>query len=896
MFPGSGQLSDPAVDAAFISPRDRTVTAFTSWERGGTALGDNSSGLNVRNWLFTADPATGEVYVGAPDDDIDDALLYTIDPLPVEVAGSFDLDMRYVLAWRDVDGNSFLRWYDTSAYTNLALPALTHSLKLAIDDVRDHAVALGGVDTLLAYIRGNRMYYRLLRDDFDTEYYDGAQADGFSTLYQIGMNTLFRFQFQRSGAAPDESAPLSYKQAANRAGYFAGFDAAGGAAAMYSVQTTGQTGAPGPSTSATKLVVTESGQTIFLRSPDGDWQHLEYEIELQFYEDKVQHRATRTLVFSIDANGAIRRTAGSSSGEAVPRIVEVGEGTASYTATVFLSEAGQGVTFHLVAAATLPTGGQFTPTWATGDFAASETPDGEIAFLNYGAFAVLYPADPAGSYTARSNSTRLRWAAGTLPEALRPVATRVAPCTVSRNGVALAGQAQLNTDGSAEFWPWREDTSLVVLGAFQKSSPETRYTKGFPADWQLVYTKVGVSTLAPTPILSSLSPDPIARFDTGVTLTLTGSGFRASTVVYLNDVEQTTTVNSNTELEIELSDTLLESAGTLTLSAFTPEQLGGFSNELTVDVENPEPVISSLTPDNVDEDLGDLELTVTGTGFVPDSEVFFDGNAVTTEYVDDTELTATVPGALLVDPDDYDVEVVNAAPGGGTSNAETFTVNDVIVDPDFANVVTLLHLDGADASTTITDVIGKTWTAVNNAQIDDAQTHFSTNTLLESAASDYVSTASHADFGYGTGDFTIEFFARPSNVATNERIWWDQRTSGNQVVPTITVLTTGAIRYFTAGAQRIISSAGTIAINTWYHVALCRASGTTRLFVNGTQVGSNYTDGNNYITSPCIFGQAGDSLAGAFGFVGHLNELRVTKGVARYTGTFTPPSAPFPNS
>lgn len=218
-------------------------------------------------------------------------------------------------------------------------------------------------------------------------------------------------------------------------------------------------------------------------------------------------------------------------------------------------------------------------------------------------------------------------------------------------------------------------------------------------------------------------------------------------------------------------------------------------------------------------------------------------------------------------------------------------------DPHFASVVTLLHFNGADASTTITDVKGKTWTATGTAAIDTDQSVFGGSSLIDPTDTSRVSTGSSADFGYGTGDFTIEFWARPSDVS-NLRILYDQRADGvsNAPRPAIYIFGSGDLRYFVSNADRITAPAATLVVNTWHHIAISRVSGNTRLFVNGTQRGSTFADTTNYETSLAVLGQAGSNLAGIFGFVGHFDDLRVTKGVGRYSATFTPPGGQFPDA
>ena len=145
-------------------------------------------------------------------------------------------------------------------------------------------------------------------------------------------------------------------------------------------------------------------------------------------------------------------------------------------------------------------------------------------------------------------------------------------------------------------------------------------------------------------------------------------------------------------------------------------------------------------------------------------------------------------------------------------------------------------------------------------------------------------------FGYGTADFTIEFWVNIADTA--QRTIFSHLTSGSgDTAPHIYYENASGIRYYTIGANRINGSA--LVVGTWYHIALCRSSGSTRLFIDGVQSGSTYVDTNNYGTAKaCIVGDYNVPPSGGSTFNGHIQDIRITK-LARYTGTFTPPVRTF---
>jgi len=154
---------------------------------------------------------------------------------------------------------------------------------------------------------------------------------------------------------------------------------------------------------------------------------------------------------------------------------------------------------------------------------------------------------------------------------------------------------------------------------------------------------------------------------------------------------------------------------------------------------------------------------------------------------------------------------------------------------------------------------------------------------------DSLTQATNTSYGFGTGNFTIEFWLYLNS--TGLQTVYSHLTSASSTNPHIYV--SGSIRYYTASADRITGSS----LNTsqWYHIALSRASGSTRLFINGTQSGSTYTDGNDYgSTAPLGIGTYwdGGSPVTSNTLFGYMSNLRVVKGSAVYTSTFTPPTAP----
>jgi hypothetical protein len=216
------------------------------------------------------------------------------------------------------------------------------------------------------------------------------------------------------------------------------------------------------------------------------------------------------------------------------------------------------------------------------------------------------------------------------------------------------------------------------------------------------------------------------------------------------------------------------------------------------------------------------------------------------------------------------------------------------VDLSRSNVSLLLHGDGTNGSTTIIDSspTPKTVTA-NNAQISTAQSKFGGSSILLTGSSSALRLARQVAFDFGTADFTIELWLYPTSVASNSNIW-SQRTSASNGISFR--LTASKLNFFydNLGTGNF-SGATSLLNNTWQHVALTRQGNNFKLWLDGQLDGTSAAISAD-VTST-IDPKVG-ATAGTFNvevYSGYIDDLRITKGIARYTANFTPPTAPFPD-
>lgn len=179
----------------------------------------------------------------------------------------------------------------------------------------------------------------------------------------------------------------------------------------------------------------------------------------------------------------------------------------------------------------------------------------------------------------------------------------------------------------------------------------------------------------PVPTTTALSPSSKNAGDGAFTLTVDGTNFLGNSVVRLNGANRATTYVSPTQLTATIPSSDLVTGTTYTVTVFNASPGGGSSNGQTLSVLNPFPTLSAISPSA--KLVGDTAFTMnlTGTNFVSSSIVRWNGSNRTTTFINSTQLLAEIPATDLSVTGTFNVTVLNATPGGGTSTAKTFTVS-----------------------------------------------------------------------------------------------------------------------------------------------------------------------------------------------------------------------------
>lgn len=185
-------------------------------------------------------------------------------------------------------------------------------------------------------------------------------------------------------------------------------------------------------------------------------------------------------------------------------------------------------------------------------------------------------------------------------------------------------------------------------------------------------------TTSPTPVIASLSPSQtVATLANGapVTLVINGTGFVSSSTAAINGTNLATTFENSTQILTSIPASNLLVTGPLPITVVNPPPGGGASRSFPLQVVNPAPTISAVSPATAQAGASGITLSVTGTGMVTGSVVLINGAQHATVVAGTTSLATQLAAADLVNGAIDQVQVFNPGPGGGTSGILTFAVN-----------------------------------------------------------------------------------------------------------------------------------------------------------------------------------------------------------------------------
>jgi hypothetical protein len=191
-----------------------------------------------------------------------------------------------------------------------------------------------------------------------------------------------------------------------------------------------------------------------------------------------------------------------------------------------------------------------------------------------------------------------------------------------------------------------------------------------------------------------------------------------------------------------------------------------------------------------------------------------------------------------------------------------------------------------------------------SAQVSTSVVKYGTGSIYLNGVNSYLFGPNTPDLNFGSGNFTIEGWFYSISVATNGLIskWTD---GGNQRGWKLDTQSAGTMTFYysTTGSDFpvVTFSGASLDANTWTHLALVRNGSTLTLYKNGTSIGSSAFTATIFANNSqsCIGGwfvsTGTPQTVSVSPYNGYMDDIRITKGYARYTANFTPPAAAFPN-
>ena len=213
--------------------------------------------------------------------------------------------------------------------------------------------------------------------------------------------------------------------------------------------------------------------------------------------------------------------------------------------------------------------------------------------------------------------------------------------------------------------------------------------------------------------------------------------------------------------------------------------------------------------------------------------------------------------------------------------------------------VLLAHMDGTDDAQVFTDSgagpnCPHTITANGNVKTENTQKKFGTTSAYFDGTGDYLTVGDHADWDFDTGDWCLEAWIYPTAISGDGHNFAISLGTQSPSRATLGFTATQMKCYLIASDSTVIFNttygSGLSILNNWNHFAMCRYGNSAYLYFNGVEIASASVTGKDFDFTG-ITPSIGVLTGTAFYYhTGYIDELRISKGIARWTANFTPPT------
>ncbi len=231
-------------------------------------------------------------------------------------------------------------------------------------------------------------------------------------------------------------------------------------------------------------------------------------------------------------------------------------------------------------------------------------------------------------------------------------------------------------NGSDRLTTFVSDTQLSadILSSDISSPGIAAVTVFTPAPGGGTSNSINMVLYDPAPSITSLFPTSKLAGGSSFVLTITGANFSTNSIVRWNGSDRPTTFVNSTQITAAISAADIAAIGTAKVTVNNPSSGENLSNSLDFSVENPTPVLTTISPTYKTFGDAGFTLTLTGTSFISGSVVRWNGNDRATTYVSSTKLTAEILASDLSNAGFAKITIYNPGPGGGTTNEFSFAI------------------------------------------------------------------------------------------------------------------------------------------------------------------------------------------------------------------------------